>query len=332
MQQQPQQEHWTKDFFISYTQSDVVWAEWIAWQLEENGYKTVLQAWDFRPGANFIDLMDRAAKEAERIIAVFSPNYLTAPYPRDEWTISFVKMHRGGGRLLPIRVQECDPEGLLSTIIYIDLVGSSEDIAKDRLLKGVLKDRTKPTKKPSFPGPLIFPGILPPVWKIPHNRNLHFTGREDFLVNLHNALNSKDGPGLAQALVGHGGAGKTQIAIEYAYRYAGDYKVVWWLRAEALASDYGSLARALNLSEKDFADQNIIVKAVQEWLGQSGQWLLIFDNAQNQAELSKYIPPAGTGHILITSRNPNWGTLANVLKVKDLGSEDAAKLLLKRME
>ena len=39
-----------KDFFISYNSADRGWAEWIAWQLEEAAYTTVLQAWDFRLG------------------------------------------------------------------------------------------------------------------------------------------------------------------------------------------------------------------------------------------------------------------------------------------
>lgn len=38
-----------RDFFISYNRADGLWAEWIAWQLEEAGYTAVLQAWDFRP-------------------------------------------------------------------------------------------------------------------------------------------------------------------------------------------------------------------------------------------------------------------------------------------
>lgn len=277
------QEEWTKDFFVSYTQADVPWAEWIAWQLEEEGYKTVLQAWDFRPGDNFIEMMDRAAKEAERTIAVLSPNYLTAPYPADEWTVTFVKTQAKAGRLVPIRVQECAPEGLLSTIIRVDLVGSSEADAKKRLLNGVVKGRIKPLVKPSFPGPSIFPGILPPVWKIPHNRNVNFRGRDTFLARLHQALTSKP-VARAQAIVGQAGVGKTEIAIEYAYRHAADYEVVWWLRAEALASDYGSLARDLKLPEKEISNQNVVVKSVQQWLGQNAKWLLIFDNAQNQAE------------------------------------------------
>ena len=70
----------SNDFFISYNGADKVWAEWIAWQLEEAGFSTILQAWDFRPGANFVLKMQEASKEAEKIIAVLSPNYLNAVY------------------------------------------------------------------------------------------------------------------------------------------------------------------------------------------------------------------------------------------------------------
>ena len=74
-----------KHFFISYNRADRTWAEWIAWQLEEAGYTTVLQAWDFRPGSNFVLEMQKAAKEAERTIAVLSPDYLKALYTQSEW-------------------------------------------------------------------------------------------------------------------------------------------------------------------------------------------------------------------------------------------------------
>src|ERR1700736_1789293 len=69
-----------KDFYVSYNRADRAWAEWIAWQLEEAGYSTVLQAWDFRPGSNFVLEMDKATEEAERTIAVLSPDYLKAHY------------------------------------------------------------------------------------------------------------------------------------------------------------------------------------------------------------------------------------------------------------
>ena len=64
-----------KDFFVSYNRADRSWAEWVAWQLEEAGYAVVIQAWDFRAGSNFVLQMQGASADAERTIAVLSPNY-----------------------------------------------------------------------------------------------------------------------------------------------------------------------------------------------------------------------------------------------------------------
>ena len=69
-----------KDFFISYTQRDRSWAEWVAWHLEVAGYSTIIQAWNFRPGSNFILEMDKAARVSTHTIAILSPAYLTAFY------------------------------------------------------------------------------------------------------------------------------------------------------------------------------------------------------------------------------------------------------------
>ena len=66
----------SKDFFISYAGADQAWAEWIAEALEQAGHRTVLQAWDFRPGENFVQRMSEALAEAERVLAVLSPAYL----------------------------------------------------------------------------------------------------------------------------------------------------------------------------------------------------------------------------------------------------------------
>jgi hypothetical protein len=47
-----------RDFFVSYTQADRAWAEWLAWELEAVGYTTLLQAWDMRAGTAFVHAMD----------------------------------------------------------------------------------------------------------------------------------------------------------------------------------------------------------------------------------------------------------------------------------
>ena len=140
------------DFFVSYTQADLHWAEWIAWQLEQAGFTTVIQAWDFRPGSNFMLDMQKAAEEADRTIAVLSPDYLESAYAQQEWASALAADPTGkGGKLLPVRVRECEPKGLLTQVVYVDLVGLSDLAASNTLLSGINRDRAKPGAPPQFP-------------------------------------------------------------------------------------------------------------------------------------------------------------------------------------
>ena len=132
--------------------ADRDWAKWMAWQLEAEGYTTVLQAWDFLPGSNFVLKMQEAASTATRTIVVLSPNYLDALYTQPEWAAAFVKDPTGQERaLLPVRVRECTLTGILASIVYIDLVGLDEPVAREKLLMGVRSGRGKPTSPPAFP-------------------------------------------------------------------------------------------------------------------------------------------------------------------------------------
>lgn len=142
-----------RDFFISYTSADRAWAEWIAWGLEAAGYTTVIQAWDFRPGENFVLRMHEATTQADVTLALLSEAYLKALYSQSEWAAAFAQDPTGKGRQpIPVRVAKCAPEGFLRSIIYIDLVGLGEDAGREKLLEGVKQDRTKPVRAPAFPG------------------------------------------------------------------------------------------------------------------------------------------------------------------------------------
>ncbi|MDT5151182.1 MAG: hypothetical protein QOI01_2915 [Mycobacterium sp.] len=141
------------DFFISYNKADRLWAEWIAWLLEAEGYTTIVQEWDFKPGGNFVIEMDDATKRCERTIAVLSQDYLDAEFTVPEWAAKFAQDPKGIGRkLIPVRVAACNIEGLLGQVIYCDLVGLDEEAARKRLLAQLSPGRTKPAVAPSFPG------------------------------------------------------------------------------------------------------------------------------------------------------------------------------------
>ncbi len=334
-----------KDFFISYTHNDQRWAEWIAWQLEDAGYTTILQAWDFLAGGNFVLDMDNATQQAKRTIAVLSPDYFDSKFTAPEWAAAFRHDPKGEqGLLLPIRVRPCDIEGLLGQIVYIDLLDKDEASARTTLLQGVERRRRKPINAPAFPSTSSkqtsserpsFPGTLPAIWNIPYPRNSYFTGREDLLTRLAASLRAGQTVGISQpqAISGLGGVGKTQIALEYAYRYYQDYDAVLWTRAdtqEALISGFVAFATLLSLPVQEERDQLKIVQAVKTWLATHTRWLLILDNADDLSLLQDFLPPAGKGHILLTTRASSMGRLAQRIEVDTLDKEPGALLLLRR--
>lgn len=149
-------------------------------------------------------------------------------------------------------------------------------------------------------------------------RNPNFSGRGELLVALRHQLleNATSAMVQAQAFHGLGGVGKTQLAIEYAHRYASDYDLVWWIPAEQPASISGhlaALARRLGLPELlSLEDQ---VAALFDELRQRHRWLLIYDNAIEPAALDGLRPPVGGGQLLITSRNPNWRGMAGTVSI-----------------
>jgi hypothetical protein len=280
-------------FFISYTGADRVWAEWIAWQLEEAGYRVKIQAWDFSPGGNFVVEMQKATMECERTIAVFSPNYFLSEFAEVEWATAFRLDPTGKNeKLIPVRIEACQPPGLLGSTIYIDLVKLDETTARERLLAGLPKGRRKPSTGPQFPGAgdvrltasaakPEFPGALPQYWNVPV-RNRLFTGREDVLEKIHGELQRDR----RATLSGFGGIGKTQTAIEYAHRYRHDYNAVFFIRTDtetALTTGLIEIAGVLALPGRDAKDQKETVGAVKRWLLEHDRWLFIADNADDLA-------------------------------------------------
>jgi hypothetical protein len=128
-----------KDFFISYNKADELWAIGFASWLDQAGFAFILQAQHFVAGTNFVSAMHGALKEAERLIMVLSPDYLSAKFPESEWTAAFAKDPTNENHtLIPVRVRECYPDGLLKPIAYIDLVGLSEQKARGTFLSEIM--------------------------------------------------------------------------------------------------------------------------------------------------------------------------------------------------
>jgi tetratricopeptide (TPR) repeat protein len=337
------------DFFISYTSRDVAWAEWIAWQLESVGRRVVVQAWDFRPGSDFVHKMDQAVRDADRLIIVLSPAYVQSEFAEAEWRPFFTRDRSGErGTIVQVRVGDIAPSGVLESRVYVDLFDITDAAAaREILLKGIEFESARPTQQPAFP-PAVgqthrrseprIPSVQPRICNTPH-RNPQFIGRQEMLASLHVAM-TQPSPGGVQThvLYGSPGIGKSQLALEYAHRYAPDFDLVWWIEAETAAAIPPAFARLDHeLRPRDGgrvdprADEQIVIENVFDDLSRRDRWLLILDHAQSLATVAPYLPARGAGRILITSRNPNWHErVASPLKVDVFPPEDAVAFLLRR--
>ncbi|WP_448617741.1 FxSxx-COOH system tetratricopeptide repeat protein [Geodermatophilus sp. URMC 65] len=321
------------DFFISHAGRDTAWAEWLAWQLQEAGYTVELDVWDWAPGEDFVARMQVALERADRLLAVCTQAYFASPFGGAELRAAFAQ--QAAGRVVPVLVEPVNLPPLYASLIHLDLTGLDEAAAAARLRDRLAGGR--PTAAPPFPraGPAPtdkpgFAGVLPAVWRVPP-RNPRFTGRDGMLAELRRRLHSGEGTLVVQALYGLGGVGKTQLALEYAHRFAADYDLIWWIDAEQpvlIPGQLASLATRLGLPPGPTVAETVD-RLLAELRGR-GRWLLVVDNTERPQDVAAYLP-GGAGHVMITSRFPGWGALGGRLEVDVLTRAETIALLRARI-
>jgi hypothetical protein len=165
-----------------------------------------------------------------------------------------------------------------------------------------------------LPGALGRADQVPAVRNLP-SRNRGFTGRSALLATLRQQLGGDDTA--VRVLRGMGGVGKTQIAVEYAHRFAEDYDVMWWVSAEQpelIGPQVAALAVELGCAPPD-GDTAASVRTVMAWLRTHNRWLLIFDNVGDPAQLAGWLPDGSAGHVLITARSGGWDEISASIEI-----------------
>jgi hypothetical protein len=172
-------------------------------------------------------------------------------------------------------------------------------------------------------------GSVPRVWNIPA-RNPGFTGRDDLLEAVRERLLAGD-RAVVQALHGMGGVGKTQLAAEYAHRFAAAYDLAWWVDSEhggLIGDQFAALGLTLGCVQAG-AGIDVVRAVVLAELREQGGWLPVLDDAASPADVTPWLPSGG--HVLITSRDQGWAEVAVPVEVDVLARPESVEILQYRV-
>jgi hypothetical protein len=313
--------------FVSRAGADAPFAAEIGRILEDAGYDVTLQQWDFA-NHSFMERMHAALAEGARVVALLSPDYLRSDHCAAEWQNAIASDPLNTkSRLVLLRIAECEPIGLLSSLAYWNLVPIRDNRA---LLEQVVRDAVSQERGRE--------AAIGPYWREPRTiidpeaiRSVpSFSGREEELAAIATALTDD---GSITALQGMGGVGKSSVAREYAWRNRDRYAVVWWLNAqnedgiiEGLVKLGALFMRGLDrLADRRMAAEQVTRSIVS---GFAKPALLIFDNLEDERLVRRWQPRTGA-RALVTSRNAAWSAGVRSVTLDVWSLETAAGYLLR---
>ncbi|MEW2131828.1 FxSxx-COOH system tetratricopeptide repeat protein [Streptomyces sp. NPDC005435] len=312
---------------ISYAGYNRPWAAWIAHQLTARGHEAVLTRFDPRVDVPFEDEFAALLDTPGRVLLVLDDWYFDlGPIAAHEWDRVLRRtVPRHAGRLAAVTVATRPVPRAVALLGAADLHDLDEPEAARRVLRELSIDTEPLTPDDTAPR---FPNEPPEVFDTPR-RNRRFTGRDPELDGLRAAFTAGEADGAdpgtdtgtaASAdtpadtrivLHGDSGTGKTQIAVEYTHRFGSEYDVVWWIDATHRAKArerLAALAPRLGLPVGERIGERI--RAVHEAARTAapGRWLLVFDGAEDPAELADLLPDQ-RAHVLLTAGTGNWTEL-----------------------
>lgn len=308
---QPPQPPQPQRFVISFAGFNRPWAVWIAHRLEEHGHRVALQRWDPQSSPGIDQALDDLARSGSRVLLVLSERYFSAGTHTDEqWNTALRAVtDRHPDRFAAVCLTDAPLPSAVAVLEKTDLWGLDAYEAEYRVLRRLELPTDRIGTETGRRGPR-FPNDPPEIWGRVPRRNPRFTGRNDVIGTLREALVEAPPGASTVTLLGLSGVGKTQVATEYAYRFASEYDVVWWVPAEdrpTLRERLADLAPALGLPRGagSYGEQ---IRAVLEALRRGnpyGRWLIVFDGCDNPDDLIDLLP-SGAGDVIITSRNREW--------------------------
>jgi TIR domain len=260
------------EVFCSYAHEDEAWLHKLGKHLSLLKRQGLISLWYDRlisPGTDWAKSIDTHLETASVILLLVSADFFTSDYCYGiEMKRALERQKAGKAQVIPILVRPVDwknaPFGHLQTL-PTDAKPLSTWRNKDTALADIAAGIRRMIEDLSLLPASIPRAAFPTIWNIPFSRNPFFIGYNDKLEQLHSHLQANQRVALShpQAISGLGGIGKTQIALEYAYRYHRDYKAILWVRSDsvvALTSSYVEIAHLLNLPGRDAQEVDRIIQ------------------------------------------------------------------------
>ena len=326
------------EIFFSYAHEDEALRDALEKQLSSLKKQGLIKTWHNRSivaGADWQRAIDERLNLSNIILLLISPDFIASDYCYSVEMRRALERHESGdARVVPIILRPTDWQSL-SVAALAALPGNGIAVTLWENIDAAFLDIARGIRKivEEFTAKLL---VEPQIhhWNVPYRRNAFFTGREEILTALHATFASTpETLTCMQAINGLGGVGKTQVAVEYAYRYQHEYRSVLWMRSDSredLVTDFIQIADLLNLPQKIEANQALVIAAVKRWLQKHANWLLIFDNVEDLDMLNDFVPLIYRGHILITTRSQATGNIPYTREIEKMEAQEGALFLLRR--
>ena len=322
--------------FLSYSRKDGEFVRGLYRRLTRDGVPCFFDSESIGWGANWVRALERAIDECEQIVFVLSPDFCNSEWATAERTSSIADDPQGLRRKVrPLMREAC---AHLPTFPRFLRQAQAIDVSTDALfernypriceeLGGIVRedsafaDRTK----------------LPPVGSLPGRSRMpylslgdKFVGRVEDFWKLHDSL-FRDSTTVLQGrgvVVGTGGLGKTQLAIEYAHRFGPAYiGGVYWVDTDrGLGALIAQISDAAGIEVNLKAEEPVQVEQVWRELNRRQlPCLVILDNFPENVPLQPYLPTTGRVHTIVTTRRRDLGHAT--VRLDTLSREEGARLL-----
>jgi tetratricopeptide (TPR) repeat protein len=324
--------HFKDDVFLSHNRAQKNWTRELARRLRDDGFKVWFDEWALpqHAGRNWITELREGVEDSSKIALVWSPEFFKQQWPTFEATIGQLMDPVGWeDRLIPLLHTPCEIPKDWAFRQALDFtnapIGTEEfefhyhhlvhNLDDSRPYEGDFKQFKKHKTVQIDPNTIPPVRPLPPGSRMPHAPNPLFVGRENEMRDLNRMLTPGSGAlvGVHAAVIGMGGVGKTQLAIEYAHRYGHLYQGgVFWLNFAGEEDPINEVARCggpegLDIDGwKEMKAPEQASRVQKAWEECERASLLIFDNAEDPGAVEKWRPKSGHCSVLITCRRGDW--------------------------